>query len=319
MTHVNVTPDGQAFKEHDVLAGNKMTAETASSAPGGEIFKREPVAFEMKVDGVVNGEHFTIHGKGEGDARIGKLKGKWVCATGDLPMAWGVLAPTFAYGMKLYAQYPDKCIQWFQSTMPQGYNQRRVTRFGTVSGRNNDSNKDEGEMKTYHIIRFGEGVVDKQIVWMVHNRVKLEATFRKGSPLLQGHSCGIYYPSVERFIPFKDGCKQYVQYFYPIKDSDDIIISTQMTHNRPHCTHCTHSLQLHHNDHHCEHRKPLPLPPPHFKRTESRQWQDPEETVDHIWQDEINQYFEFQSGGEWKNIGQPEIRQAEAAQLAKKR
>ena len=34
MTHVNVTPDGQALKEHYVLAGNKMTAETASSAPG---------------------------------------------------------------------------------------------------------------------------------------------------------------------------------------------------------------------------------------------------------------------------------------------
>jgi hypothetical protein len=300
----NVTPDGTVFKEHDVLAGNKMTAETASSAPGGEIFKREAIAFEMKIDGKVNGKNFIIHGKGEGDARIGKLKGKWRCTSGDLPMAWGVLAPTFAYGMKLYAQYPDHCIQWFQSTMPQGYNQRRVTRFGTMSGRNNDSNDDEGTMNTYHVIRFGEGIVDKQLVWMVHNRVKLEATFREGSPLLKGDSCGIYLQSVERFIPWQDGTKQYVQYFYPIKGTDDIIISTQMTHNRPHCTHCTHPLQNNHNQHKCEHRAPLPLPPQHFKRAESKQWKDPEDPSDHICQDEINQYFHFQAGGLWDKIGQ---------------
>merc|ERR1712100_918057 len=76
MANSNVTPDGFQFKEHDVLAGNKMSAETASSAPGGEIFKREPVRFEMKINGTVNGQHFIIHGIGGGDARIGKLKGK---------------------------------------------------------------------------------------------------------------------------------------------------------------------------------------------------------------------------------------------------
>ena len=54
----------------------------------------------MKVNGTVNGRHFVIHGKGSGDARIGKIKGKWGCTSGNLPMAWGVLAPTFAYGMK---------------------------------------------------------------------------------------------------------------------------------------------------------------------------------------------------------------------------
>jgi len=296
-----------------VLAGNKMTAETASSAPGGEIFKREPVAFEMKINGSVNGKHFTIQGKGTGDARIGKLKGKWLCTSGDLPMAWGVLAPTFAYGMKLYAQYPDKCLQWFQSTMPQGYNQRRVTRFGSVNGQGGDHTDDEGQMKTYHIIRFGEGIVDKQLVWMVHNRVTLEATFRRGSPLLRSDSCGIYLQSIERFLPWGDGCKQYVQYFYPIKDSEDTIIATQMTHNRPHCTHCTNFLLTNHNDHVCTHREPLPLPRMHFKRAESRQWRDPEETYDHICQDEINQYFEFQTTSDWKNIGQPDIRRIEAA------
>ena len=83
--------------------------------PGAEIFKKGAIPFQQKIHGFVNGKEFTIMGKGSGDARIGKLQGKWISihsstkpgkvskaagASPPCPMDWGVLAPTFAYGMK---------------------------------------------------------------------------------------------------------------------------------------------------------------------------------------------------------------------------
>ena len=38
---------------------------------------------------------------------------------------------------------------------------------------------------------------------------------------------------------------------------------------------------------------------------------DPTEKADHVWQDEINQYFEFEVKNEWKEIGMPEIEMME--------
>ena len=65
------------------------------------MFKNQEVPFQMKVSGTVNGQKFCIIGKGAGDARIGKVKGKWVLTRPDVcPIAWSVLAPTFAYGYK---------------------------------------------------------------------------------------------------------------------------------------------------------------------------------------------------------------------------
>ena len=49
------------------------------------------------------------------------------------------------------------------------------------------------------------------------------------------------------------------------------------------------------------------LPPPHFQRTVCIQWKDPKEKKDHVWQDEVNQFFEFEVEGDWKDIGMPEI------------
>ena len=146
------------------------------------------------------------------------------------------------------------------------------------------------------------------LLWLVHNQVTLTANIREGSILLNNDSAGIYLQSLERCVPCGDGVKNYVQYFYPVKGSTDgdIIIATQMTHNRPHCLICRTKRQ---EDPMvpCEHRDPLPLPPAHFKRTECKQWRDPKEKKDHIHQDEINEVFSFNHEGTWTKIGMPEI------------
>lgn len=306
-------------------------------APGAELFKEKEVPFEMKIHGYVNGKEFTIYGKGAGDARIGKLKGKWVSihnsakpdvkvskkvtASPPCPMAWGVLAPTFAYGMKVYAKYPEKTPdgedfgQYFQDCMPLGYTQRRLTRFGRLCG--NDDPEEEGIMKTYHEVTVREGQVMGQLQWIVHSRVHLDATFKEGSPLLQNDSTELYLQSLERTVPFEDGVKNYVQYFYPIKDSPigDMIIATQMTHNRPHCGHCSHKFLSeryeHNQSHNCGHRVAPKIPPPHFKRTEAKQWLEEGEKRDHRLQDEINQHFYFKHDEPWTQIGEPDVLELE--------
>jgi len=309
-------------------------------APGAELFKDKEVPFEMKIHGFVNGQEFTIYGKGAGDARIGKLKGKWISinnstkmnakqckgqkpsASPPCPMAWGVLAPTFAYGMKVYAKYPEEMGHYFQECMPKGYSQRRLTRFGRLCG--DDDPVEEGIMKTYHEVTIREGQVRGQLMWIVHSRVHLEATFKEGSPLLKNDATELYLQSLERTVPFEDGVKNYVQYFYPIKDSKegDMIIATQMTHNRPHCSACSHKFIAerftHSSAHNCGHRSDdtPKIPPPHFKRTECKQWKEEGEKRDHRLQDEINQVFSFAHEAEWTKIGEEDVPVKKAGETA---
>jgi len=271
---------------------------------------------------------FEIFGKGAGDARIGKLKGKWSCSKsfklredkenpwynscwdGDtkkipqqcklepnkvdgeprLPMSWAVLAPTFAYGYKVYAHYPKTEIQFFQECMPGGgYKQNRVTRFGRMKG--DDTVAQEGEMHTSHDVVLREGVVKGELTWIIHNTVMLEADIWEGSTLLDNHGQDIFLQSLERTVPCDDGVKNYVQYFYPIKGSEgDKIIATQMTHNFPL------------NPPMATSKRVVPLPKAHFKRTECKQWREEGEKRDHVMQDEINQYFMFENNEPWNSI-----------------
>lgn len=301
-------------------------------APGGEIFKQEKVAFEQTIKGTVNGKVFKITGKGRGDASIGKLKGKWVLSSprskegeppAECPMAWGVLAPTFAYGFKCYAKYPDDdkdAFQWFQRCFQKppakggcysaGYSQRRITKFSRMSADDDEGiDKQEGIMRTFHELVLQEGMAEGELAWIVKNTVTLEATINEGSPLLKNDGADIFLQSLERTVPFEDGVKNYVQYFYPIKDSEegDIIIATQMTHNRPHCKSCCGKISenrfVHNKENNCLGPNPIPLPKAHFKRTECKQWRDPNETRDHVLQDEINVQFSFAHEGDWTKIG----------------
>ena len=67
---------------------------------GGTAFFRDNVPFTMQIYGTVDSQSFTIDGKGEGNAMIGYLKGKWVCTSGQLPLPWTVMACIFGKGLK---------------------------------------------------------------------------------------------------------------------------------------------------------------------------------------------------------------------------
>ena len=94
--------------------------------------------------------------------------------------------------------------------MPEGYSQRRITRFGRLTG--DDRVEEEGTMVTNHIIQLREGVVDGKVAWVCTNSVNLEATFREGSVLLQNDALTKLNPSLERCVPVGDCVKNYVQY-----------------------------------------------------------------------------------------------------------
>ena len=93
---------------------------------------------------------------------------------------------------------------------PDGYTQRRLTRFGRMMG--NDHVQEEGWMETNHEVILREGTVLGELCWLVHNTVTLKAEFREGSPLLKNDGASIFLQSLERTVPCVDGVKNYVQY-----------------------------------------------------------------------------------------------------------
>merc|ERR1712023_385753 len=179
------------------------------------------------------------------------------------PMAWAVFGPTFGYGYKVFCKHNDGVVNFFQECMPTGYMQERTTVFG-----------EEGTMTTHHEItcekiRFENPETKKtELRWAVFSKIKLFATIKENSPILTG-DVDMYIQSIERTIPFENGIKNFCQFFYPIKDSGKYIMTTQTTINRP-------LGEGHH----------VPLPPPHFKQTEAKQWKAENEEMDHIVQDE---------------------------------
>ena len=64
-----------------------------------EFFSKD-IPFSMRVEGEMNGMAFIVEGNGFGNSTAGHLKGKWVCKSGKLPMAWAALATTFGYSVK---------------------------------------------------------------------------------------------------------------------------------------------------------------------------------------------------------------------------
>ena len=97
-----------------------------------ELFSSGPIGLQSTIEGDVNCEHFVIEGTGEGDARIGSIKGKWVCTSGHPPIAWEVLAPTFGYGFECFSRLPTSgyITNFCQASLPEGYVQERQTNFG---------------------------------------------------------------------------------------------------------------------------------------------------------------------------------------------
>nr|QEQ56196.1 non-fluorescent chromoprotein FP2 [Aequorea australis] len=93
-------------------------------ACGALLFKGK-IPFVVELEGDVNGEVFSVRGNGWGDGSTGKLEIKFVCTTGEVPLAWESLICSMAYGALVFCKYPSNINDFFKSTMPRGYIQER--------------------------------------------------------------------------------------------------------------------------------------------------------------------------------------------------
>jgi len=219
-------------------------------ATGTACFHKQ-VPFHTMIQGAINGQAFTVEGKGLGDSGTGKMKGKWVCTSGKLPMSWSAISATLGYGFKCFANFPNGLQHFFQDAMPEGYTQERVTRF-----------QDDGTLKTYHEIHVQKGVV--------MNKITLQGEgFKADSPVL-GDNLKCMLPTVERTFPFEEGVKSLLHNVYPLKSGNGYVLATQTTVNRP-----------------LGEGRNLVAPAPHFTRAEIKQFRDTDDDSDHIIQEEI--------------------------------
>jgi len=223
-------------------------------ATGTQCFRSE-LPFHTVLQGSVNGEAFTVEGKGSGDSNTGRVKGKWVCTTGDLPISWAALSATLGYGFKCFTQFPNGITHFFQNCMPEGYTQERVTRF-----------QDDGTIKTYHEIHLQKGVIMNQVTLQGEG-------FKEDSAVLNNGIKGML-PTAERTFPFEDGVKSLAHHVYPLKSGPGYVIATQTTVNRP-----------------LGEDRMIAIPNPHFVRDEIVQRKDVDDDTDHIIQEEIVQAY----------------------------
>lgn len=254
------------YKAGDAIAPEFDAADYKKMAKTGpEMFAEGDIPLQQTIVGTVNGKRFRIQGNGSGNANEGHLKGKWINRSGKCPMAWAVLAPTIGYGFKCFAKHDEGVFNYFHACMPAGYTQERHTIFG-----------DHGTMTSNHEVVFREIPIKNKetgksdLVMAIVNKVSLTADIKEDSPILTGE-VDLYIQSIERTIPFENGVKCCVQYFYPIRGKNDFIVTSQTTINRP--------LGPGRN---------IQLPEFHFKQTEAKQWKEDGEERDHIVHDEIS-------------------------------
>jgi len=212
---------------------------------------REELAFLMVIKGTVNGRQFSVEGKGFGNATTGKVKGKWTCPGGKLPISWAALAGTLGFGYKCFTKYKDGgANNFYQECMPDGYTQERIVRF-----------QGDGNIKSYHEVYVQKGVVV--------NKVTLQGDgFKPSSPVLN-NGIESSLPSTETTFPFENGLKSLVHHLFPLKHrSGEFIVATQITVNRP--LGCTSTITI---------------PPHHFSRGEIKQYTDACDNTDHVVQE----------------------------------
>merc|ERR1712080_437728 len=232
----------------------RKKATSIKMATGTACFHKQ-IPFHTMIQGAINGTAFTVEGKGLGDGNTGKMKGKWVCTSGKLPMSWSTLSSTLGYGFKCFEHFPNGLAHFFQECMPEGYTQERVIRF-----------QDDGTLKTYHEIHFQKGVI--------MNKITLQGEgFKADSPIL-GDTLKCMLPTVERTFPFEEGVKSLMHCVFPSKSGGGYVLATQTTVNRP-----------------LGEGRNVTAPEPHFTRADIKQYKDTDDDSDHIIQDEIAETY----------------------------
>jgi hypothetical protein len=237
----------------NVCADYAYIHKTATT--GTTLFQRE-VQFHTTLQGNINGKAFTVEGKGLGYSGTGKVKGKWVCTSGKLPMSWAALGSTLGVnGFRAFVNFPNNLAHFFQESMPEGYTQERVIRF-----------QDDGTLKTYHEINFQKGVL--------MNKVTLQGDgFKSDSPVLND-GLKVAMPLHERVDPFEDGVKSLGDLDFPLKSNSGNLKATQSTVNKP-----------------LGDGRVVPVPTPFFMALESEQFRDTDDDSDHIVQDSLGSAY----------------------------
>jgi len=238
-----------------------------SDSEGRSPYLRCDTPFIMAVNGSVNGEPFSIEGRGTGNSLTGTLRGKWICTSGKLPIAWAAMTPTIGYnGSKAYINYPNGITHFFQECLPEGFSQERVSRF-----------QNDGTIKSYHEITYTKGVI--------MNKVTVQGEgFKKDSPVINNgiKTCN---PITECVYPFENGVRSMSHHVYPLKrSSNEFIVAEQMTVNRP-----------------LGNDRVIKQPRYHLIRSESKQTTDVDEESDHVIQEEMAQAFDLKLFCPFKN------------------
>ena len=78
------------------MLGNRYNM--ANMNVGATIFNKE-LPFVVELDGDINGQIFSVRGKGVGNAAQGTTKGIHVCTSGQLPISWTAITHNMQYGL----------------------------------------------------------------------------------------------------------------------------------------------------------------------------------------------------------------------------
>jgi len=98
----------------------------------GHAFFAKALKYVVELDGDCDGEQFTIRGEGTGDANTGekgKVQMKFVCTSGECPLAWETLASIMNYGAQCFVKYPGGIKDFYKTCFPKGYIQDRTVHF----------------------------------------------------------------------------------------------------------------------------------------------------------------------------------------------
>jgi len=221
---------------------------------GTELFQGN-VPYTYTIDGSINGEKFSIEGKGYGNSNTGTLRGKYRCTSGQVPMSWKALAPLLGYGLKVYTNYPAGMVHFFQETMPGGYSEDRVFKY-----------EDGGVVKSHREITMQNGIIVSKGTLVAEN-------FPEDSPILT-QDLKAPVPPQEVITPYKDGIRSMCNFVFPTK-SKDYYGCALTTINRPlRESSSAHQLGA------------------HYQRTQFKQFLDLDDNEDHVIQHEILEAYQ---------------------------
>jgi len=217
---------------------------------------RSDVPFVMQIEGTMNGEKFSVEGKGSGNGNMGRMSGKWVCTSGKLPMSWAIIAPTLTYGFVCFTKYPSGVVNFCQEAMPDGYSQERLFAF-----------EDGSSLTASHVVTYSNGTV--------YNKVTMKGEgFKSDSPVItNGVKTGV--PTSAIFFDHENGMMGRGQLIFPLKSKAGGYLQ---------CTKTT-VIQL------LGDKRALRLPEPHFINVHITQDKDADDESDHVLQTEATEAY----------------------------